>query len=454
MLNANFKKVLGTALVGNTLEYYDFTVYAVFSISISNTFFPYMSPTIALMYSLCVFSIGFVARPVGGIIIGYIGDTYGRKVVLICSIIGMTTSTICIALIPGYDSWGSLSQVLLIIMRLLQGICISGEGAGSAIFVLEHYGLKSGFIGGMLNAFNIIGTLLAVLAGLLLSHIGSYAFIQNMGLDDDNLWRVAFLAGGLFGVFGLILRLQAPETPVYQAMKKDQNASDTVVKSGDSMILNQKSQNLGIIHYLKSKISQICYKIYQLKIPFILVLSTSGVASSYVYIIKAFINIYFTHHLGMSNTSSLCYVLYGSIVMIFLMPVFGYLGDKYGTLKIMLISSVASVTGTIPGFLLINSESYVIKVLGVTTLSACAASVSGNAYSLAVSLFKPNNRYFGVGFGYNLGTAIFGGTTPLISTYLITKTHLNYSPAFYIMFLITVFAILLLIHYTDDKYTI
>ena len=190
------KSIFLSAISGNILEYYDFTVYAVFSLSIGQAFFPSDSQLSQTLSSLSVFAVGFLMRPIGGIVFGYIADKYGRRVSLIISMLGMTTTTFIIGFIPTYSEIGYSAPILLVIMRLIQGLCISGEGAGAAIFILEHYqNLRPGFTAGIVHASNIAGTLLASVVGIILEQL-------LPGLDFA--WRFAFILGGIFALVLLI----------------------------------------------------------------------------------------------------------------------------------------------------------------------------------------------------------------------------------------------------------
>jgi len=188
------RSIFLSAISGNVLEYYDFTVYAVFSLAIGQAFFPSGSQVIQTLSSLSVFAVGFIMRPIGGIIFGFIADKYGRRVSLIISMLGMTMTTFTIGLIPGYSDIGYGAPILLVMMRLIQGLCISGEGAGAAIFILEHYqNLRPGFTAGIVHASNIAGTLLASFVGIIL---------EQLFPELEFAWRFAFILGGIMGIIG------------------------------------------------------------------------------------------------------------------------------------------------------------------------------------------------------------------------------------------------------------
>jgi MHS family proline/betaine transporter-like MFS transporter len=394
---SNSRSVFLSAILGNILEYYDFTVYAVFSIIIGKTFFPGNSEIIQILSSLAVFAAGFITRPIGGIIFGFIGDRFGRRVSLIISMLGMTVPTFIIGLIPGYAEIGYLAPTLLVLMRLAQGLCISGEGAGAAIFILEHHGnLRPGFTAGLVHGSGITGTLIASLVGIAL----------NQTLPDvDFAWRFAFLLGGFMGLVGFYFRLQVAETPIFiQLAEKKKTLKDP------------------FCHVLKKS----------WKVMFVTA-SMGGFASSIVYLVKSYVKVFYSDVIGFDDTSSSLFLSYSSIILMISMPLSGYISDRIGRFRMVTISSIAVLVLCCPVLYLMSADNLWIQLLALTLLSILAGSISGTAYVFVISLFSPRERFSGVGFSYNLGVAIFGGTSALISRWLIAYTGLYYSPAFYII---------------------
>ena len=394
---ASKKFVFFSAVTGNILEYYDFTVYSVFIFAISKNFFPATSELAQTLSALAVFALGFVTRPLGGILFGYIGDKYGRKFSLICSMVGMTIPTFIIGLLPSYEDIGVFAPIILIIMRLMQGLCISGEGTGSAIFVLEHNNkFKPGFITGFINATNIIGTLIASLIGI---------FINSYFAEVESAWRFAFFLGGLFGIVSFYLRLRTSETPIFL-----------------SMIHKNKIRKSSFLEVIK-----ISYK------SMILTFSLGGLASLVVYIIKAYVNVFYSNLFEISCSTSLWYTTYTSIILMICMPLSGLASDIFGKTRVILSSCLALIILIIPTFVLMGSEDFTIRMLALTSLGILAGSIAGSAYNFVICLFAPEHRFSGVGFSYNLGVAAFGGTSPMVSKLLVAYTGLYYAPAFYIM---------------------
>lgn len=396
-----------SAIAGNILEYYDFTVYAIFIAIISKTFFPAESEFLQSLLGLSAFAVGFLTRPIGGILFGYIADKYGRRTSLIISMLGMTIPTFTIGLIPDYTEIGILAPITLVVMRLLQGLCISGEGAGAAIFILEHHqNLRSGLTAGIVHSSNIAGTLLATFIGYIAGKFFS---------DVEFAWRFAFILGGFLGLAGFYIRLRVSETPIFQ------------------MLAERKKT---------------------LKAPFFEVIKTSGgavlitvtlgaAASSIVYLIKTYVNVYQCGILGYNQATSMQYVAYGSLIMMISMPIAGYCSDLFGRLRVTTIAAATSFFLALPALYLLSCESGEHQIIAITILAVLGGFTAGSAYVFVISMFSPAQRFTGVAFSYNLGVALCGGTSALISRTLVEYTDLHYSPAFFIMSTTGIFLIVL-----------
>lgn len=392
------RSIFLSAISGNVLEYYDFTVYTVFAIAIGKEFFPSDSEFVQVLYSLGVFAVGFLTRPVGGVLFGYIADRYGRRVSLITSMLGMTIPTFIIGLIPNYSEIGFLAPTLLIVMRLLQGLCISGEGAGAAIFILEHYqNLRPGFTAGVVHASNIVGTLLATLIGIIFD-----IFFPNF----EFVWRFAFLLGGIMGLMGFYFRLRVSETPIFEMLA----AKKQTLKSPFMHVIKTAKKSMFITFCL------------------------GAAASSIVYLVKTYINIFYCNVLHFDAAIAKAYLAYASIIMMFTMALSGHISDRIGRFRTITIATIAIFVFVLPCLIFVSCESTWQQIIGLTTLSILGGSISGTAYIFIISLFTPEQRFTGVAFSYNLGVAMFGGTSAAISRSLLEITNLYYAPAFYIMF--------------------
>ena len=397
-------KIVSSALVGNIVEYYDFGIYAVFAIVIGKLFFPSENAFVQTILAFSVFALGFMMRPIGGAFFGLIGDRFGRKIALTSSIIGMAIATFCIALLPTYEQIGILAPTILIIIRLFQGLCIGGEGAGSAVFILEHLdSYKPGLIGSIIMASNIIGTLFAILIGIIINHF----FI-----DNDFSWRFGFTIGGLMGLTGLYLRHHVSETPVFQALKKKHKFDLPFVQ-----VIKYRWRRLLVVSCL------------------------SGLATSVAYTIRAYLNVFFLQFRNYTPTESLVFTALCLFFFIIVLPIFGLLSDRVGYHKFVKFSCLALIVTAVPVFQMLSSDDIAITLLGLFIISMLAAAISAPAYPYAIENFSPILRYSGVAMSWNIGNALFGGTAPTIETYLAQHIGLT-APAFYLIFIAVLFLIM------------
>lgn len=401
------KFIFLSAISGNILEYYDFTVYSVFSPIIGRIFFPGESEFIQILLSLAVFAVGFLTRPIGGILFGYIGDRYGRRIALIISMLGMTIPTFIMGLIPSYADIGVYAPITLIIMRLIQGLCISGEGTGAAIFILEHrQNLRPGFTAGLVHGSNIVGTLVAIFIGIIIERYFSHV---------DFAWRFAFLLGGFIGLAGFYLRLRVSETPIFKMLEKKKK----VLKAPFSNVIKTA---------WKSMFLTICI---------------GAIASSIMYLVKTYINVFYYNVMHFDNAIALSYSAYSLFIAMVAMPLAGGAADIIGKFKMSMLIGTTILLLILPTMLLMSAEETWQQILALTVLGMLAGSIAGTAYIFVISLFTAEQKFTGVAFSYNFAIAIFGGTSPIISRWLVEHTKLFYAPAFYIMIIAAIFLIIM-----------
>lgn len=403
-------RIVTAAMVGHILEFFDFTIYAVFATEIGKVFFPSESHFAQLLASLAVLAIGFFSRPIGGVLFGHIGDKFGRRTALTISILGMAAATFIMALLPTYSSIGILAPILLVILRLTQGLCIGGEGAGASIFVLEHLSkLKPGLIGGIVNSALTIGILLAISTGLVLN---------NIMPGEANLWRYAFAIGGAMGLIGLYTRLCVEETPVFTEMK----ASGRVLKIPIKEVMANNFKSV------------------------ILTVMVGGLTGCSAYMVMTFIDIFYKSVMGMPAQESLKLAVYGNILLIIFLPIVGLVSDKVGYVRTICIGALLSIVLSTPIFMMMASYDPLVNYFAITLLSLLASIIYAPLYPFMLKLFTPEQRYSGIACSLNVGIALFGGTSSMFCLSLVELTGLTYAPAFYIsfvslMFLVTVLAL-------------
>ncbi len=399
-MGTNKIHLITSSIVGNILELYDFTIYSIFIVEIGRSFFPAYSQISQILLSTLIFSIGFIARPIGGIIFGHLGDKYGRKFALSTSIVLMASATFLIGVLPDYSVIGLYSSVGLIILRFMQGISFAGEGIGAAIFVLESIKSKrSGFIAALIGSTHIIGMLFAITVSIL---INSYFMFENR-------WRIAFIFGGLLGAVGLYLRIYTIETAQFQQVLKNGQLSKFPLKEV-------------LVKSWREVLCLICF---------------GGLCAASVNMIISYLNIYFISN-GVPSGDALKYVLFAAIVFMLLMPLFGLLADCIPCKTVIKITSTILLLGVIPAFMLLRYAQSVSNVVmlycSLALFAFFAASINGPALKYMMTLFPTQERYTGMAFSHNVGAALFAGTLPTISVLLQTYNILN-APAFYLAFI-------------------
>lgn len=400
------RKIVGPAIVGNIVEYYDFGLFAVYAHVIGALFFPATDPFLQTMLAFATFAVGFFFRPLGGIVFGYIGDKLGRKASLTVSILGMALCTFCIGILPSYEHIGIIAPILLLIIRILQGLCVGGEGAGVAIFILEHTeGYRPGFMGSIVMASNMVGTLLAVFAGIFVNH-----FCQG-----GDCWRYTFILGGVTGLVGLYLRYQLNETPGFIARK------------------NKKAMlKHPILHAFKKQWPSM-----------LVVMILGGFTSAVAYTIRGYLNIFFFEVMHYTANEALYFTSFALFEMVLLLPLFGLMSDKIGNRKFLHIICYATMLTIVPCYMMLANvhKDIVMVLMGLTLISILAAGICAPAYSYAIKAFEVDLRFSGVAFSWNVGLALLGGTTPVISRYL-SEQYSVIAPAYYLVSVAILFLVI------------
>lgn len=388
------KKTLSASTLGNTLEFYDFTLYAFFIPLLAPYFFPATDDLSSTISTLAVFAVGFLARPIGAIVFGYIGDIHGRKKALSLSIFGMAVPTVVIGILPSYDQIGLWAPILLAACRLTQGFCAGGEYNGAGIFVVEHAKKDKGFLGSILTSAGSIGAFIASVV----------AYICVQPWVPTWSWRIAFLMGGLIGIIGFYLRRNIADTPEFK-----------------------KSMPVKGYMPITIVLKQFCKK-------FFYCISIGGMAVAPFYYVLSFFNPYLvlskTITLQQMMLENTIYVLLASLSVV----LWGRYCDRIGLRKSMRFAAamiLLSATG-----LFFASTPLVLtmfKALLVITSGFFAAPT--NAYMS--SLFPVKYRYSGVSLGYCLGM-VLGGSVPYLSG-ILTKGLGNVSYSICTIFFVYLF---------------
>lgn len=398
------KKIIVAGAIGNTLEWYDFTIYAFFVPIIAKQFFPNQDSFISILATFGVFAIGFLVRPLGAILFGYIGDHAGRKKALVLSMFVMSFPTFLIGLLPDYFSIGVWAPILLVSLRIIQGLAVSGELTTATVFLIEHAEQRHRGLAGSL-------AMAGALFGMVLSAIFATVMTETVAPNDLAIWgwRIPFLIGGLIGVFGLILRLRTIEPPEYEKMhaQKKKTAQEAVSVKQHISSLSLQTLTTGIF-----------------------LTSIMAVAN---YFLIAFFNTFLVANQGLPLPSVMLINTIAITIQVIMTILMGHLSDYIGRKTVLSIGIVCLITLIYPIFWLLTQHDIYLAFIGEGLFALAAGTLTGVVPTLLTELFDTHHRNMGISITYNSSLALFGGTAPLVAITLVNYTQNACSPAWYII---------------------
>lgn len=418
------KPAIGGTVVGNFMEWYDFGIYGYLTVTMTAVFTQGLPTEWQLLAVMFGFAVSYLVRPLGGIVLGPLGDKIGRQKVLYVTMAMMAIATALIGLLPTAASIGGWALILLYALKLFQGFSTGGEYAGATTYVSEfspdrRRGYYSSFLDlGSYTGFAAGATVVAVTTWVT-THFWGPTAMEDFG------WRIPFLTAIPLGIIAVYLRTRIPETPAFENQGEDadvqaENPEDPYSRLG----------LLGVVrHHWR---------------PLLIAIAIAAAANTAGYALTSYMPVYLETHIGMHSASAAMVTVPVLIVMALCLPVVGRISDRVGRKPVYWFAVVFTLVMMVPAFMIMNTGT-----LWGVVIALCIVAVSTGTYvSLSASaipaMFPTASRFSRMGISYNLAVSLFGGTTPLITQFLLQRTGLDIVPALYIMAFSAVAAIALL----------
>ncbi len=384
---AQMRAIVWASVIGTTVEWYDFLIYGTAAALVFNKlFFPSIDPALGTLAAFGTYAVGFVARPLGGALFGHFGDRTGRKTMLTLTMLIMGAGTVLIGCLPTYASIGIWAPILLITLRILQGIGLGGEWGGAVLMVIEHAPPgRRGFYGSLVQ----VGFPLGVAGSA-----GTFLYMTQAMSEADFLawgWRVPFLLGAVLIAVGLFIRLRLQETPAFARVQQAGVARAPLL----DVIMRQPRQFLIAVGM---KVSEVAW----------------------VYVLTVFSIAYATSKLGLPRSLILNGIMIAALAELVTIPLFGALSDRVGRRPLYIAGALISAALAFPVFWLLETRDPTIVVLTlVVVMSLTHGLMFGPQAAFMPELFGTRTRYSGASLGCQVSAAISGGFAPIIAAALL-----------------------------------
>jgi len=386
--------------LGNVLEWYDFGLFAIFSPLFSRLFFPATDSRTAMIEIIAIFAIGFICRPIGALLFGYLGDHYGRAFTLRLSVLTISLPTLFIGMLPTYEAAGIIAPLLLMLIRMMQGISIGGEYGGNLIYLTESASARFRATTAALASMGAnFGVMLASLTGLLLTSLYTQHFLDSIG------WRIPYLVSGIVCLLLYTYRLKMAETAIFTHLQEAHLVTPNPIKTIFTMHLPHTLRILGLV----------C------------------MGSTFYFFCFVFLPIFLAQRqlLDVKQISILMSFL--MLLMIMLVPLAGLLCDVIGRRNMLLFNALLVVLIVVPGFYLLHFNHVALTLLVLIVFTIASTLEQGTTPAALVEHFPAATRYTGLSLGYNLGNGLLGGTIPMIATWLASESFMGkIAPAIYV----------------------
>ncbi|PLX66500.1 MAG: MFS transporter [Denitrovibrio sp.] len=385
--------------IGNVIEWYDFALYGYMASIIAQLFFPNENQTASLLATYGVFAAGFIMRPLGSALYGWIGDTAGRSKAMMISVVTMSMPTILIGVLPTFDAIGVFAPVALIAIRLLQGLSVGGEFTSSVVYMVETADTdRRGISGSWANTGSMFGMLLGSGVAALLTSILSHDAVISWG------WRLPFLFGGVLGITAIFLRRNLPKSEHFQKHHNERSDTSPLV---EAFTENKKEM-----------------------------LQATAIASSYgvlFYIPLVYLPTWLNNEFDVPLSQAMTVNTFATAFLLLLIPMAGKISDKYirRTHFIALAMFVSAIVSW-PAYYFLADKG-LVGVISLNLIFIVIISIMlGSAPATFVELFPSRDRLSGYSVAYNMGLGVVGGATPMLSTWLIEKTGIITAPAIFL----------------------
>ena len=410
------RKITFAGCIGIFAELYDNGIFGFMAGTLGSVFFPHSKNATMLVFA--GYAVSFFFRPFGAVICGHLGDRIGRQRMLVFVIMLISFATAAVGLLPSYAAIGIAAPLLLILLRILQGFSVGGEAAGAMTFLAEHApeGKR-----GLYTSYAQVASFVSLLTGTLI------AAAMTSGLGADRMqeygWRLPFLLAIPLGVTGIYIRSRISDTPNFTRLQQEGGLAKNPYREAFSSPLHRKAMLLAL---------------------FIPLMNGSG-----YYVLFTYMPTFMSKVLKFSTVQGLLVTAVSLVAISIAIPYAGALSDRVGRKNVLVGSAIAMAIAGIPCYLLIGTGNVPLAIIGASVMAVIFSGHTGVIHILLVELFPTRVRYSAYGLGYNISSALFGGTAPLLMTYLITKTGNHNMPAFYAV--ITALGTLIAVSRVKDK---
>ncbi len=395
----DLRRVVLSGMLGNGLEWYDYALYAQMSFILSELFFPPGDASTRLLATFGIFAVGFVFRPLGALLFGYIGDQYGRRTSLVLAILMMAIPTGCIGLLPTYASVGLWAPALLTLIRVFQGLSLGGEFSGSITYIVEHAPPHRRGLAGSASLVSMnLGFLFGSLIALGFVHLMPEEAFRSWG------WRVPFLLGVVIGLVGMYIRSSCSESPLYEEAKAQGHLAKAPLRA--LFRDHWRPMAKAFAFYLSVTMPYYLCSVYLLS--------------------------YTQTHLGQSAADALLINALAMGAMLVMFVPAALLSDRIGRKAVMRIGAVAMLLAVAPIFWLMQQGGFGPILAAQMLLLGIVGFYAGCVPTALVELFPTSVRSSGMALSYNAAAAIFGGTAPMVCEWLLNHTGTAYAIAGYV----------------------